>query len=53
MNEVEKALDKATEKHGEAVKKLADGKGNVRSQEEKLKDMGAKTNKALPDKTQN
>ena len=53
MNEVGKALDKATEKHGEAVKKLAYGKGNVTSQAEKLKDMGAKTNKSLPDMTQN
>ena len=53
MNEVGKALDKATEKHGEAVKKLADGKGNLSSQAERLKDMGAKTNKSLPDMTQN
>ena len=53
MTEVGKALDKATEKHGEAVKKLANGKGNLSSQAEKLKDMGAKTNKSLPDMTQN
>jgi DNA recombination protein RmuC len=53
MQEVGKALDKAGEKHGEAVKKLASGKGNVMSQAEKLKDMGAKTNKSLPDMTQN
>ena len=53
MTEVGKALDKATEKHREAVKKLANGKGNLSSQAEKLKDMGAKTNKSLPDMTQN
>ena len=53
MTEVGKALDKATEKHGEAVKKLANGKGNISSQAEKLKDMGAKTNKSSPDMTQN
>ena len=49
MQEVGKALDKAGEKHEEAVKKLSSGKGNVLSQAEKLKQMGAKTTKSLPD----
>lgn len=52
MQEVGKALDKAGEKHVEAIKKLSSGKGNVMSQAEKLKEMGAKTNKSLPDMTQ-
>lgn len=53
MQDVGKALEKAGEKHEEAVKKLSSGKGNVMTQAEKLKELGAKTNKSLPDMSQN
>ena len=49
MQTIDSALKKAQDAHDDAVKKLATGKGSVTSQAEKLKALGAKTNKALPD----
>lgn len=49
MQSVGKSLDKAQDTHREAVKKLSEGNGNVMRQAEKLRALGAKTNKSLPD----
>tara|TARA_B110000971_G_scaffold220765_1_gene265373 strand:- start:670 stop:1917 length:1248 start_codon:yes stop_codon:yes gene_type:complete len=51
MQSVGKSLDKAQDTHREAVKKLSEGNGNVMRQAEKLRELGAKTNKSLPDMT--
>ncbi len=52
MKNVGKSLDKAKESHGEAIKKLADGKGNLMTQAEKLKSLGVSTENSLPDMSQ-
>ena len=41
-------LDRAKDSYTESVKQLSSGPGNIVRQVEQLKDMGAKTNKALP-----
>ena len=51
MQSVGKSLVKAQDTHREAVKKLSEGNGNVMRQAEKLRELGAKTNKSLPDMT--
>ena len=51
MQSVGKSLVKAQDTHREAVKKLSEGNGNVLRQAEKLRELGAKTNKSLPDMT--
>jgi DNA recombination protein RmuC len=51
MQSVGKSLTKAQDTHREAVKKLSEGNGNVMRQAEKLRELGAKTNKSLPDMT--
>ena len=48
METVGKAIDNAQKKHDEALKQLSGGRGNVLTQAEKLKEMGAKTQKTLP-----
>lgn len=48
MNDVGKAIEKAQEVHESAVKQLSSGRGNVLTQTEKLKELGAKTSKQLP-----
>jgi DNA recombination protein RmuC len=51
MQSVGKSLVKAQDTHREAVKKLSEGNGNVMRQAEKLRELGAKTNKSMPDMT--
>lgn len=41
-------LDSANKAHSDIVKKLSDGRGNLMSQVEELKDLGAKAEKSLP-----
>lgn len=53
MKKVGKAISTADDAHKSALNKLSDGRGSVVKQAEKLKDMGAKTTKSLPDLTQN
>ena len=48
MEETSKAIDNAQSKHNAALKQLTDGRGSVLKQAEKLKIMGAKTQKTLP-----
>lgn len=47
LAEVGKALEKAQEAHGSAVKKLSEKKGNILGTADKLRDLGAKTEKRL------
>jgi DNA recombination protein RmuC len=49
MNKVSAALEKASEAHGFAMKRLSSGKGNLVRQTEQIKALGAKTNKGIPD----
>lgn len=44
-----KKMDEAKTEYGNAMNKLVDGKGNLITSVEKLKKMGAKAKKALPD----
>ena len=44
-----KKMDEAKVEYGNAMNKLVDGKGNLITSVEKLKKMGAKAKKALPD----
>ncbi|MBQ2993843.1 MAG: DNA recombination protein RmuC [Alistipes sp.] len=46
---VGKALKKASEAHDEACKKLSTGKGNILSRVDKIKQLGIKTTKSLPE----
>lgn len=48
MEDVGKALGKASEAHGKAVSQLSTGPGNLVGQVEKLKAMGIRTKKELP-----
>ena len=48
LSEVGKALGKAHEAHESAVKKLTEKKGNILGTAEKLRELGAKTEKRLP-----
>ncbi|NDE84616.1 MAG: DNA recombination protein RmuC [Verrucomicrobia bacterium] len=48
LAEVGKALGKAHEAHESAVKKLSEKKGNILGTAEKLRELGAKTEKKLP-----
>ena len=48
LAEVGKALGKAQEAHESAVKKLSEKKGNILGTAEKLRELGAKTEKKLP-----
>lgn len=48
LTEVGKALGKAKEAHESAVKKLSEKKGNILGTAEKLRELGAKTEKRLP-----
>ena len=47
LAEVGKALEKAQEAHGSAVKKLSEKKGNILGTADKLRELGAKTVKRL------
>jgi DNA recombination protein RmuC len=50
IDEMDKAINKASEKCTGAIKKLSRGPGNLVGQAEKLKKMGLNTKKSLPDK---
>src|SRR5690606_7131641 len=50
MQQIQVHLNKATEKHDEAMKKLSTGAGNVVRRVENLKSLGAKANKQIDDK---
>jgi len=41
-------IDRASDSYDEAVKKLKSGNGNMIRTAEKIKELGAKTNKSLP-----
>lgn len=48
MQDVGKTLDKACDAHQKAFSQLSEGRGNMVSQIERLKELGAKTSKNLP-----
>lgn len=50
MQQIQVHLNKASEKHDEAMKKLSTGAGNVVRRVENLKSLGAKANKQIDDK---
>ncbi|REE01737.1 DNA recombination protein RmuC [Marinoscillum furvescens] len=50
LTEVGKSLEKSKAQYGEAMKKLVDGKGNLISRTERLKELGAKTSKSMNEK---
>ncbi|MCA5004326.1 DNA recombination protein RmuC [Sphingobacterium bovistauri] len=50
MQQIQMHLNKASEKHEEAMKKLSTGAGNVVRRVENLKSLGAKANKQIDDK---
>lgn len=50
MQQLENHLQKASEKHQDAMKKLATGSGNVIRKIENLKQLGAKANKQIDDR---
>jgi DNA recombination protein RmuC len=50
MQQIQVHLNKASEKHDEAMKKLSTGAGNVVRRVENLKTLGAKANKQIDDK---
>ena len=50
MQQIQVHLNKASEKHDEAMKKLSSGAGNVVRRIENLKSLGAKANKQIDDK---
>lgn len=49
MEKIGKKLDDAKSEYGLAMNKLVDGKGNLVNSVQKLKKMGAKTSKSLPE----
>ena len=49
MEKIGKKIDDAKNEYGFAMNKLVEGKGNLLNSVQKLKKMGAKTNKSLPD----
>ncbi len=49
MDQVGKALDGAQKAHAEALKKLSEGRGNLVSRATKIKELGAKASKLLPE----
>lgn len=49
MEKIGKKLDDAKAEYGFAMNKLVEGKGNLVNSVQKLKKMGAKTNKSLPE----
>lgn len=50
MEHIQSHLDKASEKHGEAMRKLTSGAGNIVRKVENLKVLGAKANKQIDDR---
>lgn len=50
MDQIQNHLDKASEKHTEAMRKLSSGTGNIVRKIENLKVLGAKANKQIDDR---
>ncbi|WP_031301293.1 DNA recombination protein RmuC [Sphingobacterium paucimobilis] len=50
MDQIQTHLDKASEKHTEAMRKLSSGTGNIVRKVENLKVLGAKANKQIDDR---
>ncbi|MBL1410743.1 DNA recombination protein RmuC [Sphingobacterium faecale] len=50
MDQIQSHLDKASEKHTEAMRKLSSGTGNIVRKVENLKVLGAKANKQIDDR---
>lgn len=50
MEQIQNHLDRASEKHGEAMRKLSSGTGNIVRKVENLKVLGAKANKQIDDR---
>lgn len=50
MEQIQNHLDKASEKHNEAMRKLTSGAGNIVRKVENLKALGAKANKQIDDR---
>jgi len=48
LQEIGRRLDSAKNSYTDSMKKLSEGRGNLISQAQKLKDLGAKTDKSLP-----
>jgi DNA recombination protein RmuC len=53
MGKIKTAIRKADEHYEEAYKKLSEGRGNVLSTAQRIKTLGAKTTKQLPQSTDN
>ncbi len=49
MDQVGKALDSAQKAHAEALKKLSEGRGNLVTRATKIRELGAKASKLLPE----
>lgn len=49
MESVGKAIENAQKAHGDALKKLSEGKGNLVGRAQKVKELGAKATKLLPE----
>ena len=50
MSEIGNRIEQASRAHDNAMKKLSNGRGNLVGQMQTLKEMGAKANKAIPEK---
>ncbi len=48
MHAIRKSIDNTRDSYDKAMNKLCDGRGNLVSRAEKLKKLGAKTNKSMP-----
>lgn len=48
LAKIRKALNQAADAHAEAMKKLSEGNGNLMSRARKLRDLGAKSTRPLP-----
>ncbi len=49
MEDIKKSIDKSNENYEKAINKLSQGKGNVMNTAQKIKHLGAKTSKNLPE----
>ena len=49
MEDIKKSIDKSSENYEKAINKLSQGKGNVMNTAQKIKSLGAKTSKNLPE----
>jgi DNA recombination protein RmuC len=49
MEDIKKSIDKSSENYEKAINKLLQGKGNVMNTAQKIKHLGAKTSKNLPE----